>query len=735
MRNTPLICTALSLVLAGCGGGDSATDEIAKRPNSFGPGQNPLDNFSEGSTGDGNNNRGLDANQVRVTMEVPTGLTQSGEPTRRNLMIVQPDDVQVYEAFTNDRYRKYSATTAEDGSYVLTFDDGVPLGPELVIEARHGTIVLAAPAADSDRDIKVNPFSNYLVKRTIPRLSRYDLQQITACIESATCLNKYVWSTLADQVNDFEIDIPDNFNPVQATDFLDNRADFQSYVNSMVGLAVQPPDASENIRASSDDYNTIFLATELGQTFRESNAYGAGQWGIRTAAEEPLTPNDEAFLYPALSLNSTAALELGFTFLSTDIPYYRHALIHAFDNQSQESGYYSRPRENWDINSHATPLGPGTLTPPSDNGGSARLYAGRSLLQTVTDKDSATINGWTRNPYYFEAYTSLPPANQSEGPDRVVGGYFTAGKAIALENENGNLKRQDTLEDYYLSVLEVHLLRLKSSEEDFDLSKVTNNDYNIVLYSVGFANNEAPVFNSQYGTWSVGSAPALQGEPAITRTETGQPTTSVSPDPGVWNVSNRLSQLRNGPKFMGRLNLYKSDDGGFFGMPDLGQGAATPDGSFLAFNVEGSYLGNGLMLAVKKDSAALPAEGRYRIQGVIAGLSEASNTLYHINNGTLELTGNEATLTADREQQDEGEVFRVVHDIVENTVSGPRSDKFNESFSFQAQEGLIEDTDNSGAAINGVYTANGEQIILTVHREVNGEIQSGLLLASRIPDA
>ena len=48
-------------------------------------------------------------------------------------------------------------------------------------------------------------------------------------------------------------------------------------------------------------------------------------------------------------------------------------------------------------------------------------------------------------------------------------------------------------------------------------------------------------------------------------------------------------------------------------MPDLGQGAATPDGSFLAFNVEGSYLGNGLMLAVKKDSAALPAEGRYRI--------------------------------------------------------------------------------------------------------------------------
>src|SRR5690606_10696323 len=106
-----------SPILTACGGGDSAIDRARNMPNRFGNTVNALDDFSPGSTGDSSNARGLEPNEVRVTMEVPVSFAPSAEATRRNLRIVIPDQIQVYR--TNNSLQKledidYTTATGDD---------------------------------------------------------------------------------------------------------------------------------------------------------------------------------------------------------------------------------------------------------------------------------------------------------------------------------------------------------------------------------------------------------------------------------------------------------------------------------------------------------------------------------------------------------------------------------------------------------------------------------------------
>src|SRR5690554_6962244 len=205
---------ALPFLLTACGGGDSAIDGAREIPNRFGNTVNALDDFNPGSTGDSGNTAGLKANEVRITMEVPAFYAPDAEQTRRNLRIVIPDQVQVYR---NDQTGRnlgsvnYSTSTGDDGHIIVAFPEGLPVGPDVLIEARYSaggqTIVMKALAADSDRDVKVNPFSHYLVEKGLGAYSAGEFQTVMDCVNdrrSELCLNKYVWSSLADQVHDFE---------------------------------------------------------------------------------------------------------------------------------------------------------------------------------------------------------------------------------------------------------------------------------------------------------------------------------------------------------------------------------------------------------------------------------------------------------------------------------------------------------------------------------------------------
>ncbi|MGM0766998.1 MAG: hypothetical protein ACQEV6_03110 [Pseudomonadota bacterium] len=720
-RQLPLL---LSAVLISACGGESAVDEAGSRGNTFPPAENALDDFNSGSTGDSNNTSGLAANEVRVTMEVPAAVAPNAEPTRRNLRIVTPDRISVYRtdrSLGNLGSVDVSRRTEDSGRELITFENGLPLAPDVIIEAVYGNTRLRALAADSDRDVKINPFSEYLVTNTISGYSNNQFREILDCVDDAggeLCLNKYVWSTLADQVHDFEIDIPDNLNTGQALDLLADRGDFARYVASMAEYAVLDEQSSGRISASSADYNSVFLGIELGQTFRESSLAGSGQWGVRTAQEESITDNNgTGYVYPALTLTTFDAFNIRVTSLANDIPYDREALIHRAGND-----FFARGATEWERNTHASSPGAATLVD------GARLLAGRALYQSVTGQGSSEVIGWTRNPYYLDAFVSAT-GDSNDAPDRVLSGYFSAGKAIELESVSGELKRRRTLEDHYLSVLEVNLLR----EQGFSLDRLDGKDYNVVYLASRFGDtNEPVVIETGAGSWNVNGTDIAQlmTTRAIARDSDGTVNGPIAGNRNDnWTVTTRPSRLSVGDREMGRLNLDENNpetDEQFY-QPDLGIGASNPDGSLIAFNLDNDITGDGLLIAAEQ-AEVLPASGRYRLQGFAMGLEDGQNRLRHFDNAVLTID-DAATATLSPRALD------VTHAVSDETVSAPfpvSAGDTDLTYS-DGDEGRVTFTAGN-LSLEGFVVADQDQLFLRLSDTLGSEQSLGLVMATRLPE-
>ncbi|MBW0146858.1 hypothetical protein [Marinobacter arenosus] len=720
-----LILPTVLLLLGGCGGGDDAITGAQNDPNDFANGNNPVDSFSPGSTGDSTNTAGLEANEVRITMEVPGGVAPDAELTRRNLRIVQPDRVSVYTtntALQNLGSVPVSTRTDDNGFTIIAFDNGLPLGPDVLIDASYGNVRLRALAADADRDVKINPFSEYLVRNTLPGYTPGQFQGILDCVADASgelCLNKYVWSTLADQVHDFEIDIPSTASLASALDLLSDRGDFARYVAAMADYALLDESSSGKISASSADYNSVFFGVELGQTYLEPSLTNSGQWGARTAQEERLEDQfGEGYVYPALTLTSFDAFNIRVTSLASDIPYAREALIHQAGNN-----FFVRGSDLWKLNTHASSPGAATLVADT------RLLAGRALYQSITGRGSSRIIGWTRNPYYLDAYTSKP-VSDTTGPDRVVSGYFSAGKAIELEVSGEELKRKETLENHYLSVLELDLLR----ERGFSLDSLDGRDYNVLYLATQFGDTNTPVtFETGFGTWQISGSTITQSQrvTTVSRDNTGTVTTdNTGTRLESWTISNRTSRLSDGDANIGRLNLDVSTASGDFQQPDLGIGASTPDGSLLAFNLDDSGFGDGLLIAAAQTSTAAPTSGSYRLQGVRLGMTSDTNHLSHLENALLTLTGpSTATLTP--------RTLDVVHTVSVETVTPPELREGSPialTYDTSAGNGQAKFVGPSAIlTLEGFFTEDQDQFYLRLRDTVGGEEQIGLVMATRIP--
>ncbi|WP_372987677.1 hypothetical protein [Marinobacter sp.] len=713
-----------ALLLVGCGSGEDAIDGARSQTNDFATSKNPLDDFSSGSTGDSSNAGDLADNEVRITLEVPGAVAPDAEVTRRNLRIVQPETLSVYTTNTSlQNLGSVDVTTREDaeGFTIIAFPDGQPLAPDVVIEATYGNARMRAFAADSDRDVKINPFSEYLVRNTLASYTPGELETIRDCVNDAggeLCLNKYVWSTLADQVHDFEIDIPGNLNVPGALSLLEGRADFARYVAAMADYALLDENSSGKISASSADYNSVFLGVELGQSFAEPSISGTGLWGMRTAYEERLEDgNGVGYVYPALTLTSFDAFNIKVTSLATDIPYEREVLLHSEGNE-----FFLRGSEFWEQNTHSSSPGAATLL------GDTRLLAGRALYQSITGRDSARIIGWTRNPYYLDAFTSSP-ADTSVGPDRVVGSYFSAGKAIELESEGETLKRGPVLENHYLSALELNLLR-SAAETEFDADVLDNRSYNVVYLAARFAADTTPLeLEGGLGTWTIDGegnvTQALEVE-TVRRDNTGTvtraPAATVNTD---WLITPRTSILSNGDRDIGRLNLDISIPSGNEEKPDVGVGASTPAGAFLAFNLDDSPFGDGLLVAAAQAGSAAPASGRYRVQGVAMAISGGSNELRHFDNAELVINGATATLG--------GEAISVVNTVNGNEVTTPAEMIVDTTLAYtQTGPGTVSLT-SGNLVLDGFYTDDHSQLYLRLNRSGTDSQAVGLLLATRIP--
>jgi len=364
------------------------------------------------------------------------------------------------------------------------------------------------------------------------------------------------------------------------------------------------------------------------------------------------------------------------------------------------------------------------------------LLAGRALYQTITKRNSSLINGWTRNPYYLDAFTS-EPVNDQSGPDRVLTNYFTGGKAIALEDDNGKLKRRNTLENHYLSVFELHLQRA----EAFQISDMAGQAYNVAYLATRFADGAPATFETGHGQWAFGSAngQTLNGTANVDQftlardASGGVATPDTSND--TWNLINRRSRLSSGDIYMGRLGLFRNEidertnfNDPNFGIPDMGLGAATPNQDLMAFNLNDGTLGSGLLVAGKTLTNGALTEGAYRLQGSIVGVTQEENRLYHVNNARLTLANSSASF--------KGVTMMVKHLIEDNEVEPPEAlpMQFNGSFT-TTSEGGISITGAGEYEMHGFYTGAGNQIFLVLSDSTGPEMKTGLLLATLIEES
>lgn len=722
-----LLAAILPLALTACGSGEDAIDGAAAKPNAFPPAKNPFDDFRDGTTGDSNNAVGLASNEVRVTVEAPPSFAPEGELTRRNLRIVTPDRIEVYRTdqslqnLGSVNIRRRSEDSSEDnGREVIEFVDGLPLGPDVIIDVQVGNTRMRALAADSDRDIKVNPYSEYLVSRVVRDYTSSEFDQIMACVNSGSddlCLNKYVWSTLADQVHDFEIDIPDGFDLEAAVDHLAGRADYVSYVDAVADYALLDQQSSGKIQVSSADYNSVLLGVELGQSFLVKSGETPGQWGVRTAQEERIEDDrGVAYVFPGLTLTSFDVFNILVTSLASDVPYDRETVA-----QTTANDFLPRGTDYWRRNTHAT--SPGAATLEDD----LRLLAGRALYQSITGRGSSRIIGWTRNPYFLDAYVG----GGSDEPDRVLSGYFSAGKAIKLRVEGDELKREELLEDHYVSFLELNLERV----DDYDLSQLSGRSFNVLTLSLltGDANEPVAV-ESGLGTWNISTGAAGQTvqqqmtTQVVARVSGGTVTNRTGTRDGSRLISHRPSRLSNGIHNIGRLNLDLDESAGAEGRADFGVGASSPDGSLLAFNLDNNSTGDGLLVAAQQTSQAPPTAGQYRLQGLALGMDDNLNRLAHYDNSLLSLTsGSIAELTLSG--------LHVAHDVGNESVTEPAFLITQDRTLAYADngDGKVSFTDGD-FVLEGFVTADQEQFFLQLRNLAGPERTLGVVLATRLPD-
>ncbi|MDC0661772.1 hypothetical protein [Marinobacter sp. SS21] len=700
---------ALSVQLTACGGGsDDSLEEAAGKPNTFPPATNALDDFQSGTTGDSNNSSGLAANEVRVSLEVPAAIAPDGEETRRNLRLVTPDRIDVYRS--NHTLARLASVDVDlrsegNGRHVITFSDGQPLGPDVIIEASFGNTVFRSLAADEDRDIKVNPFSEFLIRDVLSTYSAAEFDQVMSCVNSGEdnlCLNKYVWSTLADQVHDFEIEIPSNLDGAGTLALLGERRDFVSYTADMASFALLDSASAGTISASSVDFNSVLLGIELGQSFLEPNLGAPGQWGVRIAQEELLQDeNGSAHVYPALTLTSFNVFDINVTSVTGDIPYRRETLV-----QTAGNDFLSRGNETWDLNTHATAPGAATLQD------AVRLVTGRAFYQSITGQDSSRVIGWTRNPFFLDAFV----ADGDTTPSQVLAGYFSAGKAIELERQGDQLKRLQTLDDHYLSAIELNLARA----EDFSLDTLDGKTYNVMTLGLELNQNLASPFvaESAIGTWTVNGSSISRNltTQVLSRDGSGTVASQVGARVGGHSLTLREAQLSSGPQQIGRLNL-DSD----------GIGASTPDGNLLAFNLDDSEIGDGLVVAGQQFPGLAPTSGSYRVQGVALGLAANSNLLSHYQDATLTLTSSTTATLATAG-------LTVEHTVASSKVSTPTAMASADIALSYADlgNGQISFTDGV-QVLTGFVTADHQSLFLRLVNNSGARQELGLLLATRLP--
>ena len=711
----------VALSLSDCLSSSDSTGEARDRPNTFPPLQN---DFTETSSGDANVCRKLESNEVCVTVEVPRALAHPGaEESRRNLYVTSPQSIEVMQLGSGLRQvdsLTISQRETEQGSTIIALEDfkSIPSDPDYIVKATlPGGAVVQGPLSDSDQDIKLNPFSEYLVSETLFKLGTAELQAIKQCDASNNiCLNQLVWPALVDQIQDFEIRIPDGMGLIESVDYLATRADLTGYVDDMVDTLQVPDERTDEVAGHSIDFNTVYFGLELNSRTLEDGGT-AGQWGIRRATTGKMVGNGgTAEVYPTLTLATFNVLGLAASSIAGQVPYGHQTLT--------QSGSDMFSDQEWAPNLYETAPGVAFIRD------GRFLEAGRTVFQSVTRESDGYLWGWAPNPYFFNSYI-LP---DGEGiPKGLLASYFQSGKALKLgQPKDGKYQRFGTLADLAIGALEVSLRQLESEQKDtpFNLS-VLDGVYNEVSLSVELdASASNPVAaRIQAGQWESNgpnSDRAVFVETSdsawvVHRTEAGT-TTGLQPE----SVSNKIT-LENEPDeiylgtanpkasaYYGRLNVS--------GTGHQGTGAGLQGGDFIAYTYADASRGAGIKLAARDTSSNLAVGATYLLQGFTLGMTDEINRLEHFSESSLTIqSATEASLSLNP--------VRVTHTLQDRAVSEPRrpgARTLSGTITEQTGSRITMEFPSEALTLEGFLAQGGDLLVLTARDSDDGSV--GLVL-------
>ncbi|TVP57495.1 MAG: hypothetical protein EA349_06480 [Halomonadaceae bacterium] len=615
----------LLLVITGC-----RPESTASTTNSFANIQSNPDGVRDGGTGmEGSG--GLASNELRVRVQVPASSAAEGD--HQGLVNARNYSLQVHRVGTGLTLLETLAPQQKRDSdtTLLRFPDrtSVPVDINLVIEARVNGETYWSPLAADNRQVRVNPFSDYLVRRELANLSANDIIELNRC-QQTLCPLELIWPSVVSQVQLFNITLPPGSSQTSAQAALSQRGDFTGFVQRAINLLRLSPAsinsfAPDSTEAEAFTFNSVFFGVDLNQL--RGDGGNSGLWVARSGVRATRSNDDgTGFNNPNLSLASIRLelFDLNITTLGSTIPFQSRGLQQDFGSPAQ------RP-----VNEHAS-------VPRSTFSRDARFLSGtRPMYQTVRQQQGMTL-GRTMDPFLLDARM----VGGEQSPEVLLAGFFHGGSAVALgENSRGELVRQQVQEDLNSAALKINL-RQNSSDEEFSLSRL-HDSYNLMGFRLRLGSGDMPVLmEAELGHWSIGSGsnlvPGTHSSDDVMLLQRST-TNEVSFSNAQRNISIdifNMSQIRDDSdpgQFRGHLFLNGSDRD--YGIRDqVGpNGAASPNGDWLAFTPvsnDGSYA---LQLAVKPPDNLPDLVGSYQLQGFSLAMDDEDNRLRAFQGACLEI--------------------------------------------------------------------------------------------------
>ena len=600
----------VAALLTGC---LESASESASNENSFPQTDGTGAQFSGSGSGSGGSNAPSDASKIRVSVQVPAGIVD-GEGGRRHLLTTANAQLSVKRVGSSRDSVPDHRINSDNDDFIISFTgrERAPSDIDLVISATVNGYTFTAPLAAASRHVKLNPFTDYLVQNVIKQLSGSQIRDLKSC-EHNLCTQALIWSPLVDQVQNYEIDIPEDSSPQQSRNLLAGRADFADFVEQSRTALTLDQDRIGGLEGSIDTNTTNFNTVYFGASLNMDQNQNLPFWASRTITRgDSVSNGGVGFAYPSLTLTSFAVefLDLNITSLASDVPYIRNSA-----SFSDLDGI---------TNTLSTSPGPAFIRDEQS------LIASRPALQSITQAGDTTT-GWAPDPHFLTAYI----LGNKDNPTALLSSYFHAGKTLSLrETPQGRYERTETIERQATSTLE---LNFPQWEEDRNNGFEPKSGYHLIGFELfpGQNTSSAPLVRASFGNWDFDQATtneAQETESTVWELSQSGVTSPNSPyggstpeiTPHYYRGSSADTPSLKGHAFLNYPNIDIDGAGVDEGGPDgnIPNGAITPDNQWMAFSARtnnrtnNTDTGDFIRIAHDASSGASITEGdKFRVQG------------------------------------------------------------------------------------------------------------------------